>query len=149
MRSGFWNKIKIFGELRLTKAATFVQELLDGSEVTLDLGALAGISNRSQSLTVSGAVTSGVPMVELDHASTIVAATIATAVAHAGVPFTVKDTSASGTAAHTLTLTVGTFDGTNNTATLNAPDEQLVVVFDSAGAGTIILNTGSVALSSV
>ena len=97
-------------------------------------------------LTATAAVTAGVAQVELNHATVVIAATIADAADHEGI-FVVKDTSASGTAAHTLTLTSGTFDGTNNVATLNAPGELLVVLFDSAGNGTIIQNTGSVALS--
>jgi len=100
----------------------------------------------SQELTATAAVTPGVQSVELNHATVVVAATIATSVAHQGL-FVVKDTSASGTAAHTLTLTAGTFDGTNNVATLNAPNECLVVWFDSAGNGTIVENVGTVALS--
>jgi hypothetical protein len=95
---------------------------------------------------VSGAVQPGVASVELDHDSTIIAATIADSRAHQGF-FIVKDTSDSGTAAHTLTLTVGTFDGSNNIATLNAPNEALAVWFDSEGDGTIIENVGTVALS--
>jgi len=50
-------------------------------------------------------------------------------------------------AAHTLTLTAGTFDGTNNVATLNAPGEALAVFVDGDGNGTILENTGAVALS--
>jgi hypothetical protein len=84
--------------------------------------------------------------VELNHATVAVAATVATSVNHPGL-FVAKDTSASGTAAHTVTLTAGTFDGTNNVATFNAPNECLAVYFDSAGNGTIIENVGSVALS--
>ena len=99
-----------------------------------------------QELTATGAVTAGMQSVELNHASTIIAATIADAADHGGF-FYVVNTSASGTAAHTLTLTSGTFDGTNNVATLNAPAESLLVFFDSSGNGRIILNTGSVALS--
>jgi len=100
----------------------------------------------SQTLTASGAVATGVQNVRLNHATVAVAATIADAAAHAGF-FAVTDVSASGTAAHTLTLTKGTFDGTNNVATLNAPAESLLVFFDAAGNGTIVVNTGSVALS--
>ena len=100
----------------------------------------------SQELTVSGAVNPGVSSVELNHATVVVAATIADSKAHQGL-FVVKDTSASGTAAHTLTLTAGTFDGTNSVATLNAPNEALVVWFDSSGDGTIVENVGTVALS--
>lgn len=102
--------------------------------------------NLIQELTASGAVTAGKQSVELNHASVAIAATIANAANHQGL-FIVKDTSATGTAAHTLTLTAGTFNGTNNVATLNARDEALVVYFDSAGRGTIIVNVGSVALS--
>ncbi len=99
-----------------------------------------------QELTVSGAVTTGVRAVYLNHATVVVAATIADASTHQGI-FLVKDSSASGTAAHTLTLTSGTFDGTNNIATLNAPGEFLLVYFDANGAGTVLVNNGSVALS--
>ena len=102
--------------------------------------------NLSQELTATAAVTPGVKSVELNHATVVIAATIADSKAHQGL-FVVKDTSASGTAAHTLTLTAGTFDGTNNVATLNAPLECLAVWFDSAGAGTIIENVGTVVLS--
>lgn len=106
----------------------------------------ADVSARIQELTVTGAVTAGKQSVELNHASVIVAATIADAANHQGL-FIVKDTSATGTAAHTLTLTAGTFNGTNNVATLNALNEALVVYFDSAGNGTVLVNIGSVALS--
>jgi len=106
----------------------------------------AVLSGNTQELTASGAVTAGVEIVELNHATVVIAATIADFAAHAGL-FIVKDTSASGTAAHTLTLTSGTFDGTNTIATLNAPAEQLLVWVDGDGNGTIVQNTGSVALS--
>ena len=99
-----------------------------------------------QELTASGAVTAGVESVELNHASTVVAATIADASKHPGI-FHLKDTSASGTAAHTCTITTGTWDGTNKVATLNAPKECLIVYFDKSGNGTILENVGSVALS--
>lgn len=99
-----------------------------------------------QELTASGAVTAGIQSVELNHISVVIAATIAASTGHPGL-FVVKDTSASGTAAHTLTLTAGTFDGTNTIATLNAPNEALVVYFDSAGNGTIVENVGTVVLS--
>ncbi len=100
----------------------------------------------SQELTASGAITPGVQSIELNHATVAVAATVATSLAHQGL-FVMKDTSASGTAAHTVTLTAGTLDGTNTVATFNAPNECLVVWFDSAGDGTIVENVGTVALS--
>jgi len=113
--------------------------------VTTD-GAASVSINQTQELTASGAVTPGVGILELNHATVAVVTTVADSIAHAGL-FIIKDTSASGTAAHTVTLTSGTFNGTNNVATLNAPAEQLTVFFDDAGDGTVIENTGSVALS--
>ena len=104
------------------------------------------VASSAQLFTASGAVTSGKKSIQLAHASVVIAATIANAANHAGL-FVVKNTSASGTAAHTLTLTAGTFNGTNNVATLNAPNECLVVWFDTLGNGTIVENVGSVALS--
>jgi hypothetical protein len=113
------------------------------SDITSGVVTTVGVS---QELTASGAVTAGAKSVELNHATVVIAATIADFKDHQGL-FVVKDTSASGTAAHTLTLTSGTFDGTNSVATLNAPNECLVVWVDSAGNGTIVENVGTVALS--
>lgn len=96
--------------------------------------------------TATGVVTPGANGIELNHATVIIAAVVAAGTNHPGY-FTVKDTSASGTAAHTVTLTAGTWDGTNTIVTLNAPDEFIVVDFDSAGNGTIVENVGTVVLS--
>lgn len=104
------------------------------------------LGSQEVTATANGTIEEGIQAVELNHATVIAAATIADAADHQGL-FIVKNTSASGTAAHTLTLTSGTFDGTNNVATLNAPNEALVVYFDSAGNGTIIENVGAVVLS--
>lgn len=98
-----------------------------------------------QELTSSGAVRPGVMFLELNHISVVIAATIADGKDH-GI-LVIKDTSASGTAGHTVTLTNGTFDGSNTVVTLNAPDECIVIAFDSAGNGTIVENVGTVALS--
>ena len=73
--------------------------------------------------------------------------TIADATNHPGL-FIVKHTSSSNGQSHTLTLTSGTFNGTNDVALLNAANEALVVFFDSAGNGTIVENVGSVSLGS-
>ena len=54
-----------------------------------------------------------------------------------------------GTAGHTVTLTQGTFDGTNNTATLNAQYEALVLLGISDKRFLILKNYGSVSLSAV
>jgi len=115
-----------------------------------EINLAADASSYIQELTASGAVTPGVTSVELNHATVAVAATVADASAHAGKAVCFKDTSASGTAAHTVTLTSGTFNAAgNNKATFNAPDEALVVFFDSAGDGAITINLGSVALATV
>jgi hypothetical protein len=119
---------------------------VDVGATAAEINNAADVSARVQELTVSGAVTAGIQSVELNHASVAVVTTIASAVNHQGL-FIVKDTSASGTAAHTLTLTAGTFDGTNNVVTLNAANESIAIYFDSAGDGTIIENVGSVAIS--
>lgn len=112
-----------------------------------EINAVADVSARVQELTATGAVTAGVVMLEVNHISTVIAATVADAALHAGVPFTVRNTSASGTAAHTVTLTSGTWNGTNAVATLDAPGESITAVFDSAGNGIVIDNTGTVGLS--
>ncbi len=95
---------------------------------------------------MSGAVTPGVNAIELNHATVVVAATIADLADHPGF-LVIKDTSASGTAAHTVTAAAGTFDGTNDVLTLNAPKECIVLWIDSAGNGTIVENVGAVGLS--
>lgn len=121
------------------QARTFFEDVIDSG--------LSGVDNTAnvQELTATGTVSVTTRVLELNHATVIVAATLAQA--PVSQMFIVKDTSASGTAAHTLTLTAGTFNGTNNVATLDAPNEALVVYFDSAGNGTIVENVGTVALS--
>lgn len=95
--------------------------------------------------TTSTAIDPGVQFVKFTSASAC-AVTIADAKEHCGI-FVMKDSSSTGTANKSITLTTGTFDGTNNKATANAGDELLMVWFDEDGAGTILLNTGSVALA--
>lgn len=51
-----------------------------------------------------------------------------------------------GTQGHTVTLTSGTFDGTNNVATLNAANETLILVGVSSSRFIIVENVGSVGL---
>jgi len=67
----------------------------------------------------------------------------------AGKLLIIRDNSASGTAAHVVTSTGGTFDGTNNTATFDAPGEQLILYSISSTVWIIVLNSGAVAMSSV
>ena len=144
--NGFKVAVKSGGEIDVESGGTLK---LAGTAVTAtadELNNAADASARVQQLTASGAVTAGVQSVELSHATVAIAATIASAVNHPGL-FVVKNTSASGTAAHTLTLTAGTWNGTNNVATLNAPGECLVVYFDSTGKGVVLENIGVVGLS--
>lgn len=99
----------------------------------------------AQQLTASGAVLPTTAYLALNHASVVIAATMV-ATEHRGLVI-IGDTSASGTAAHTVTLTGGTWNGTATVATLNAPGETLVVHFNESGVGTVIANIGAVALS--
>jgi len=104
----------------------------------------ADVSARVEEHTGAGAVTAGVQSVEINSVAAA-ALTIASADAHQGL-FIVKHTSSSDGQNHTLTLTSGTYDGTNTVALLNAANEALVVYFDSSGNGTIVENVGSVSL---
>lgn len=104
----------------------------------------ADVSARAEEHTGAGAVTAGVQCVEINSVAAA-ALTIADAANHQGL-FIVKHTSSSDGQNHTLTLTSGTFDGTNNVALLDAAEEALVVYFDSGGDGTIVENVGSVSL---
>jgi hypothetical protein len=140
-------------EVTGTLYAGTIGEAVAGSGVTID-GALLkdGFSTgfrQPQTLTATGAITVGKHgLVQLNHATVVIAATLAAP--EAGYDLVIVDNSASGTAAHTVTLPAGvTWDGTNNTATLNAPGEALHVVALSATRWFILENIGSVALSNV
>jgi hypothetical protein len=103
----------------------------------------------TQILTATGAITINNGTVQLNHASTIIAATLDAPAA--GDMLLIVNASASGTAAHTVTLPSGvTFNAAgNNTATLNAPDEALLMRALSATRWYIILNNNAVGLSTV
>jgi hypothetical protein len=134
------------GLLNLKSGDALVADIADLLATATEINRAADVSARVQELTATAAVTAGVQSLELNHASTIIAATIASTLNHPGL-FIVKDTSATGTAAHTVTITTGTWNGTNKIITLNALNEAIAVYFDSAGNGTILVNVGSVALS--
>lgn len=132
--------------------ATFDEVTATGGFVGNVTGNVTGGTNgngrASQELTATGAITITSGLVLLNHASTIIAATLAAPTR--GNELFIVDSSASGTAAHTVTLPAGvTWDGTNNTATLNAPGEALHVIALSATRWFILENIGSVALSNV
>lgn len=99
-----------------------------------------------QALTATGAITITSGLVTLAHNSTVIAATKAAPTA--GDVLYIVNTSASGTAAHTVTLPSGvTWDGTNRVATLNAPGEALLAIAVSATRFFVVANIGSVAFS--
>lgn len=135
-----------------TIATNTIAETTAGAGVTID-GALvkdgrSNLGREVQVLTASGAISIKSGLVTLVHNTVVIAATLAAPVA--GDELFIVDNSASGTAAHTVTLPAGvTFDGTNNTATLNAPGEALHLIALSATRWLILENIGSVALSSV
>lgn len=125
-----------------------------GSEVKvtatpIELNYAADVSANTQTLTSAGAgvVATTTKYLQLDNAVATIAATIADATAHQGM-FTVKAISEPGAGQdHTVTLTAGTWNGTNTVATFADINDALVVVFDSAGNGTVVANVGSVGLS--
>jgi hypothetical protein len=128
--------------------ATF---FIDNTEVTAtaaELNNAADVSDRVQEVTSDSTdIDEGKQSVEFNEDGTSsVGATIADASNHQGI-FIVKDVSNDNTQDHTLTLTAGTFDGSNNVATLDAAGEALVVYFDSEGDGVILENIGTVGLS--
>lgn len=128
-----------------------IAETTAASGVTID-GALlkdgrSNLGRQVQALTSSGAITIGSGLVTLAHATVIIAATLAAPVA--GDELIITNTSASGTVAHTVKTAAGvTFDGTNNTATIDAPEDLLHIVAVSATRWKIITNIGSIGLSS-
>ncbi len=128
---------------------TRTQSLTVGGVDVTDAVKHAGESGVEIELTATAAIAATKNIIDLNHATVVIAATIADMADHAGGLVIITDTSATGTAAHTVTLTSGTFDGTNNVATLNALGESLVVHVLADGNGRVVTNTGSVALSAV
>jgi hypothetical protein len=139
--------MKVGDQMLVVNTTTNAVTIVTVAVVTAGGAASIGGGTFEVTATAGGTVPKGTKILELNHASVIAAATIADAADHAGL-FIVTNTSATGTAAHTLTLTAGTFNSTgDNVATLNALDEALVVWFDDAGNGTVISNEGAVALA--
>ena len=153
-----------YGDSIITVTNKTGGSLAAGSEVILSFGvtprngsynltvgdaagqAASGLANPTWvSLTSSVAISPTVETVELYHASNIIAATLdCSTIRNKTMIF---KATAPGSAAHTVTLTGGTFNGTATIATLDARDEMLVVHFDSIGRGQVIANVGAVALS--
>lgn len=95
-------------------------------------------------LTASGPIAVNVSHVELNSTTPLIAATIAAPAA--GWLLFITQTDA-GTAGHTVTLTAGTWDGTNPIVTFNAQFDTLVVWGLSATRFIIFENIGAVAFS--
>jgi len=98
-----------------------------------------------QTLTASGAITLRSGLVILSHATVVIAATLVAPTA--GDMLIITNGSASGTVAHTVTLSGVTWNGTNSVATLDAPGEALLVIALSATRFLVLSNIGSVAFS--
>ena len=103
-------------------------------------------SSRENEITAAGAATfdpDDYGCLVLNHTSQITV-TIAAPVPGKMLVIWQKD---AGTAGHTVTLTAGTWDGTNDVATLDAQDECLIVIGVSATRYMIVENIGSIAFS--
>ena len=107
----------------------------------------AQIRQASQALTASGAITIKSGLVTLAHNTTAIAATKAAPAV--GDVLYIVNTSASGTAAHTVTLPSGvTWDGTNRVVTLDAPGEAIAAIAVSATRFFVFASQGTVSYSS-
>ena len=120
---------------------------IGGLEITAALmSGLGRVNLAEQILTATGAISPDVSLVKLQHNSTVIAAT--RVAPESGDVLVVINTSASGTAAHTVTLPSGvTWNGTHRIATLNAPGEALVCMAISATRYQVLVNVGEVAFS--
>jgi len=119
---------------------------LDKSISVTNLFKQAGIAKGLDlELLASGAIDPSLyTWVKLDHSSVKIEATIAAPVAG---KFLIISQIDSGTAAHTVTLTAGTWDGTLTIATFNALGETLILFGVTATRYVIVENVGAVGLS--
>lgn len=133
---------------KVKKVPTAVINTLAGVNATAsEINKACDLSAQIQTIAASGAVTPGVQAVYLNHATVAIASTIANAALHQGL-FLIKAGLEPGAGQdHTCTITTGTWNGTNKVATFADINDSLLVYFDASGNGTILVNTGSVALS--
>jgi hypothetical protein len=127
-----------------TAGATFLYAITTGATIVTDINDCRGRAPLVQTLTASGAVHPQTEILYLNSTTPLIAATIAAPVPGRRLLITQID---NGTAGHTVTLTAGTWNGTNNVATLNALGETLDVVGLTAIRFGIISNIQSVAFS--
>ena len=97
-----------------------------------------------QAITANGAIAATTELATLNKADGALAVTIAAPSAGRFLVITQLD---AGTHGHTVTLTSGTYDGTNLKATFNAAGKSLVLYGVSATRFLIVANIGSVALA--
>ena len=114
-----------------------------GGDLTVT-GVVNNVTLGVQAMTASGAISGDYSLVTLNSTTPKIEATIAAPTAGELLVITQLD---AGTAGHTVTLTAGTFDGTNDVATFNAAGETLVLVGVSATRYMVVENIGSVAFS--
>lgn len=128
------------GDLEITEGGiSTITSLLGTGRINLEPQVITATAN--------GVINPDVSHVNLSHATVAIAATRVAPTA--GDVLIIINTSASGTAAHTVTLPTGvTWDGTNRIATLNAPGEALICVADSVTRYRVLVNLGSVGFSS-
>ncbi len=120
--------------------------LIDGMGKSTQMNTQAAAVTAVSYTAATGAIAEADNVVDIDTAAAKVALTITKPSTGRILVITQID---SGTDGHTVTLTQGTSDGTNNTATLNAQYEALVLLGISDKRFLILKNYGSVALSSV
>jgi hypothetical protein len=106
--------------------------------------ALTKLTFSETAYTATGAIASTVSFVALNHATVACAMTIAAPAAGRFLIIYQKD---AGTAGHTVTLTSGTYNGSNTIATFDEYGECLVLLGVSATRFLIVSNIGSVGLS--
>lgn len=131
-------------------ATDAINEKSSGAGVTVDGGLIkdgrSNLGRQVQTLVATGEITIKSGLVILSHTGTVIAATLAAPTP--GDELIIVNNSASGTAAHTVTVPAGvTWDGTNDVATLDAPGEALHVIAVSATRWFILENIGTVGLS--
>ena len=141
-----FSELEVTGATTLKGAATLEGALAVTGATTLTGIVTGPVRQPVQGLTATGAITITSGLVTLAHNATVIAATKAAPVA--GDVIYIVNTSASGTAAHTVTLPTGvTWDGTNRVATLDAPGEAIAAIAVSAARFFVFANVGTVAFS--
>jgi len=104
---------------------------------------ISKLQNNDEERTTTGAFLSSTRALRLNDNSTPIVATWPGSVV-AGQIASIINTSASGTAAHSVELAAGvTFDGTNDKVTLNAPDEAIFIIATSSTRWHVIAQVGT------